>query len=485
MRNIFNITLLLMVSVSLFAQEKTLKAFTLKEAVDFAIQNNNDAKNIRLDEIKAKARNKEIIAQGLPQVSASVDYNYYFKTPIVPALSQFFNDTTSASSRVFSYLAQNDPAIANLLYQSAIASKDQEISFVLPHSLGGSLQVTQLLFDARYVFGIQATKDLIKTSRLSRELTDIEVKYIVTKAYYQARSAQEANALLGNTLTLIQKLLGETRETFKQGLIEELDVDRLALVESNLKSQIATQNRMAEIALSNLKYQMGMALSDEIMLTDDLDELRAQAGIAGESGTFDVTKRTEYELLNIAIKLQGYDIAQKRSGYYPSLVAFMNYGWTSQAQTFGDMFKTTTQYYPDGDSRKISPWYSQGLVGVSLKLPIFDSGQRLAQVKQAKLEQQKAVNNANNFKNAAELQYRVALSTFTNALADEDNNKRAVELSQKIFKTNEIKYKNGIGSSFELEQSEQDYVANQLKQIQATMSLLTAKADLDKALGVK
>lgn len=485
MRRIFNLGLLLMASLSLWAQEKTLKAYSLKEAVDYAVQNNNDAKNARVDEQKAKARNREIIATGLPQVSASVDYNYYFKTPIVPALSQFFNDTTSATSRVFGYLAQNDPNIANLLYQSSVQSKDQKISFVLPHSLGGSLQLTQLLFDARYVFGIQATKDLMKTSRLSREMTDIEVKYSVTKAYYQARTAQDANALLANTLTLIQKLLGETRETFKQGLIEELDVDRLALIETNLKSQIAIQNRMAEVAMANLKFQMGLPLSDEIIMTDDLESLLGQAGVRSESGAFDVSKRVEYELLNTAIKLQGYDMAQKRSGYYPSLVAFLNYGWTAQSQTFEGMFKNTTQYYPDGDSRRISPWFDQGLVGIKLNLPIFDSGSRMAQVKQAKLEQQKAVNNANNFKNAAELQYRVALSTFTNALEEESNNKRSVELSQKIFNTNRIKYQNGVGSSFELEQSEQDLISNQLKSIQSTLNLLTSKADLDKALGIK
>lgn len=485
MRRIFTLGMALLATLGMHAQEKTLKAYSLKEAVDYAVSNNNDAKNAKLDEAKAKARNKEIIATGLPQVSASVDYNYYFKTPIVPALSQFFNDTTSATSRVFGYLAQNDPNIANLLYQSSIQSKDQEISFVLPHSLGGSLQVTQLLFDARYMFGIRATKDLIKTSRLSREMTDIEVKYSVTKAYYQARSAQQANAMMANTLVLIQKLLGETRETFKQGLIEELDVDRLELIEANLKSQIAQQKRMEEVAFANLKFQMGLPLNEEILLTDDLESLLAQAGVRTEAGSFDVTKRVEYELLNTAIKLQGYDIAQKRSGYYPSLVAFLNYGWTAQSQTFEGMFKNTTQYYPDGDSRKISPWFDQGLVGIKLNLPIFDSGSRMAQVKQAKLEQQKATNNANNFKNAAELQYRVAYSSFTNALEEETNNKRSVDLSQKIFNTNRIKYQNGVGSSFELEQSEQDLITNQLKSIQSTLNLLTSKADLDKALGIK
>ena len=73
----------------------------------------------------------------------------------------------------------------------------------------------------------------------------------------------------------------------------------------------------------------------------------------------------------------------------------------------------------------------------------------------------------------------------TNALEEETNNKRSVDLSQKIFNTNRIKYQNGIGSSFELEQSEQDLITNQLKSIQSTLNLLTSKADLDKALGIK
>ena len=72
---------------SLFAQEKSVSAYTLKEAIDYALQNNVNAKNAKLDIQKAKAFNLEILTQGLPNLSGSFEYDYYFKTPLVPAVS--------------------------------------------------------------------------------------------------------------------------------------------------------------------------------------------------------------------------------------------------------------------------------------------------------------------------------------------------------------------------------------------------------------
>ena len=94
-------------------------------------------------------------------------------------------------------------------------------------------------------------------------------------------------------------------------------------------------------------------------------------------------------------------------------------------------------------------------------------------------------NDFENFKNAAELQYQSAQTTFNSALADEVNSQKTMGLSKKIFNKNQIKFTEGVGSSFELVQSETDYVTNQLKYTQSIMNLLNAKADLDKAIGVK
>lgn len=472
---------------SLLTNAQTLqdvKAYTLKEAIDFAVQNNIAMKNARLGEAQAKARNWEIVTTGLPQISAEAGYNYYFRRPISPAFNQFFGDTTTSTSRVFSYLASQDQNVANILYQSAIANKDAEFSFVLPHNFSSSLTVSQLIFDGRYVIGLKATKDFTKTARLQSQMSEQDVRYNVMKAYYQAAAAQESKALLASNLSLIEKLLNETRAVYNEGLIEELDVNRLELAQTQLESQINLQNQLAEVALDNLKFQMGLSLNDEIILKDNLNDLKSTVALADETG-FDVRNRVEYELLETAVKIRGYDVAQRRSGYFPSLFGFFNYGWQAQANKFGDFFKSSTITYPDGDTRTFTQWFDQGLAGITLNLPIFDMGQRMANVKQAKLDQQKTINDLENFKNASQLQFRASQSSFNASLIDESNNQKALALSEKIFKKNQIKYREGVGSSFELVQSEQEYTTNQLKHIQSILNLLNAKADLDKAMGKK
>lgn len=483
-----SIAFIILLCSALFAsaqqQPKEVKALTVKEAVDYALEFNNSMKNARLDQDIAKARNWEIMSTGLPTVSAEMGYNYYFKQPVSPAFNQFFSDTTSSTAQVFSYLANQDPNIANILYKSLIQSKDAQFSFVLPHNFNSSLSVSQLIFDGRYFIGLKATKDFTKVARLQKDMSEQDVKYNVMKAYYQAAAAGEGAAKLGENLKLVQRLLTETRAIFNEGLIEELDVDRLALAESQLQSQITLQTQMARIALDNLKFQIGMKLSDELLLKDNLEDLRAQVLIETPDN-FDPAMRVEHELLETTIRIRGYDYQQRKSGYFPSMFGFLNYGWQAQAGSFGDFFKSTTTTYPDGDTRKSNPWFDQGMVGVTLKIPIFDSGARLANMKQAKIEGLKTRNDLENFKNASELQFRVAVSSFESALIDEANNSRSSQLSEKIFKTNEIKYKEGVGNSFELVQSENDNATSHLRRIQSILNVLNAKADLDKALGVK
>ena len=362
-----------------------------------------------------------------------------------------FSDPNSGFVKSLAYLNQNsnDQALKQVL--GNLSNGFGNISFVLPNTITTGITLTQLLFDGRYVFGIKARKELYLTSRLQADMSDQDVKYSVTKAYYQAEAALEAKSLLLDNQKIVDKILSDTRAVFAQGLTEELDVNRLELVQANLQSQINQQNTLGEVALANLKYQMGLSLNEVIILKDKLADLK-NTTIPDQK--FDPQSRIEYQLLTTGIILQGYNVQAKRSGYYPSLAGFLNYTGNVQTQAFGDMFKG-------------SNWYPQGLVGIKLNVPLFDSGLKHAQVKQAKLDQMKLQNNLDNFKNAANLQYQSSLSGFNAAVSDEIIAQKTLDLSQKIFNTNQIKFKQGAGSSFELEQSEQEFTTNQLKHIQS------------------
>lgn len=477
MKNIFLLTAIILLTGVIDAQDKVIKSFTLQEAVQYALENNYNIKNAKLDEAKAKARNWEILTTGMPQINGNLDYDYYFKTPIVPAFTTDFQDF----GPVIQELENNDPKLTQPL-NTALGSFNN-ISFVLPNTVTAGAQLSQLIFDARYFIGVKATKDLLLSARLTTQVSDLDVRNNVTKAYYQAEAAQEAKSLLQDNMKLVDKLLDDTRRVYQQGLTEEVDVDRLELAKATLGGQINMQNRLADVALANLKYQMGLSLGDEVILHDKLADLRTNAGIALEN-KFDPSMRPEYQLLTTAVKLLRYDVAQKRSGYYPSLMGFINYSENSQAQAFSNIFHPQT-IDDNGEIIHLSSWYPQGFVGFSLKVPIFDAGQKSAQVKQSKLELQKTQNQLEDFKNASQLQFQVAQSTLNSAITDEAISQKSLDLSKKIYDRNQVKFENGVGSSFELEQAEQDYTTNQLKYIQSLTNLLNAKADLDKAMGVK
>jgi hypothetical protein len=125
-RNTFLVKRILVANLAVFAlfstyaQQQPLKTFSLKDAEEYALQNKSEAKNAQLGIDEAKARNWEIIATGLPVVSGSADYTYYFKRPESPALSKFFSDPKSTTNQIYGVLAQKYPAeIGPILAEAA------------------------------------------------------------------------------------------------------------------------------------------------------------------------------------------------------------------------------------------------------------------------------------------------------------------------------------------------------------------------------
>jgi outer membrane protein len=173
------------------------------------------------------------------------------------------------------------------------------------------------------------------------------------------------------------------------------------------------------------------------------------------------------------VTLRKLDIEQKRAGYYPALFALGNVGAGSQVDYARQFFESTRN------------WYSQSYVGFSLKIPLYDGGLKEAQIKQAKMELAKSRNDYENFQSQAALQVDAARTTFNTNLIEEQNAKETMRLNNRIFSKTQTKYKEGVSSSFELIQTQQDQTSNLIKYYTAIKSVLTSRADLDKALGIK
>ena len=482
MRKILVLAIAIISVYSLSAEEGSFKTYSLKQAVEYGLQNNISAKNAKLSEAEATARNNELLSMGLPQINANFDYTYYIIRPLTPAISKIFNDPNSLTNQVYQNLALNgnNPGLLQLLSNYQTAHKNDKLYFVTPNNVSTGIALSQLVYDTRFFVGIKTFKSLVLLSQQTTALTEQEVKYNIMKGYYETQAAKEIIRVLDSNLVIVERLLHDTRETYKEGLIEETDVDRLELGESTLKSQINNTKNLFQLSLSSLKYYMGLQITDRIALTDDIESLRRQIPeVAPES--FDPSQRIESQLLETSVKLHDFDRKQRIAGYYPSIYLMGNFGGGSQVSKVKDFF--TKQ--DDGYGGRVSNWFLQSFVGFTIKIPIYDGGQKHASVKQANIQLQKSKNDLENFRNQSSLQVAAAKTTFTTNLIEEQNAKESMRLNTKIFNKTQVKFKEGVSSSFELILTEQDQTSNLIKYYTAVKNVLTSRAELDKALGIK
>lgn len=436
--------LLLAFNAKLQAQTEVVNTDTvtlsLDDAVSYAMENNTKVKNATLDVRKQKMFTVEILTEGLPQISSSINYQNNFELPvnIIPA-GTFGNP------------------------------EDIEAVFGTRHNATAEIGITQLFFDGRYVIGLKSNKAFMAVSRAQKDLSEIEVKQSVEAAYFAALTALEGEQLVAQNLSTVEQLLFETTKLYEEGFTEELDVDRLQLSLNNLKSRMKDAERQSFLTQAVLKYQLGMPIDQPIKLSEDLENSLLSNLDAGDED-FDYTQRAEYKLLSINNQIRKYDVQRIRAGYFPSLAGYFGYGFNAQRQEFN---------FFDGDE----PWFRTGRFGVQLTVPIFDSYKNGAIVQQKKVDQQKVLNDFYNFENQAKLEVQTARNDYKKAVLEYENQKQSIVLAEKIFKTVTIKNREGLASSLELADAESSLNETQGNYINAIYDLLVSKTKLDKALG--
>jgi outer membrane protein len=418
--------------------QKEVMKFSLAQAQEYAVQNATKALNANLEATISKKRTLEIITEGLPQVSGSFNYQNNFKQQksIIPA--------------------------------GVFSPGELEVTFVNPYQSYTELNVDQLLVDGRYFLGLKANKAIIAISKDQVDLTEVDLKNQIAKSYYAALVARESKIIIDKNLSVVKNLLSETEAIYKAGFVEELDVDRLKLSLSNLESEQKNIELQILVTESVLKYQMGLPYEQPVELTDKLENILTVDEVESEVNAFDPKSRIEYRMQQTQIELRGYDAKRFALGYMPGIYGNLKYGanaFSKEANVFA------------------ARWFGYGSVGLSVQVPIFDSFKKGALYQQKKLERMQLENNLKDFENASKVKVNNAFMNYQTSLENFKNQKQNLELADKIYKKVQVKYKNGVSSSFELADAESSMSEAQGKYIQAIYNVLTAKTDLDKALG--
>lgn len=418
-----------------FAQEENLQ-LTLEEAINYALENNRNAKNAVLDIEAAKKQKWEATATGLPQINAKVDYQNWLKQQ----------------------------------FDGVDFNQDGVIDFGAKQSVNATATLSQLLFDGSYLVGLQSAKVFLEISENAKEKTDLEIRKAVINAYGNVLLSNESIAIYNRNISVLSKNLNETKEIFKNGLTEEENVEQLQITLKQLESARQNAIRLKKVSYKLFNLTIGTDIDAIVTLTDNLESLTLQnTDLSLLSSENNVEEIIDYKIAANDKRSKELLLKLERSRALPTLSAFINGSYIGNSDDFDFL-----------DKQK--QWIGTSLVGVSLNVPIFSSGQSGARKQRAKINLEKAENDLTETEQKLKFQIASAKNNYQFAFEKHNTSKENLDLAERIEKKNQTKYFEGIASSFELRQAQQQLYSSQQEYLQAMLDVITKKAELETIL---
>ena len=428
-----------------YAQEQVVEtsSFTLEEAVTFALENNYSAINANRDIEDAQKQKWETIAAGLPQINGSVSYQNQLKQPVSVIPAEIFGGEPGTFA---------------------------EVVFGQPQSATATATLTQQIFDGSYIVGVQATKAFLRYSANNKEKTDLEVLKSVTEAYGNVLLAQESVSIFEKNKTNLENNLFETQKLFENGLGDEESVEQLQITLSSVDNQLKNAIRLENITLQMLNLVMGIAIDAPTKLSDNLDSLaQEQINPVLLDSDFNIENNVDYKLALNLNDQRYFEHKLAKSRALPTLNAFVNYGTSAFADDFN---------FLNSDQQ----WFDSSVLGFDLNIPIFSSLKRSASTARAKIALEKAKTQLSEAEEQIRLQLESSKSEYILAIEQYETAKNNLNLAERIENKNQIKYSEGLASSFELRQAQTQLYDAQQSYLQSMIEVINKKTNLETIL---
>jgi outer membrane protein TolC len=438
--------LLCLISIASTAQNSglanTKHEFSIKQAIDYANQHNAQVKNALLAIQIQQQQNRGITSAALPQITGTLGATDYIDIPTTLIPAQFFGGT---------------------------AGTYEPVKFGTKYNANGNLQLQQLLFDGQVFVGLQARKTSIDYQQKSAEVTQESIKVNLCKIYYQLVVSKTQIELIDANIARLEKLKHDATEMYKNGFAEKLDVDKVDVQLSNLKTEKLKTLNSVNIGYLGLKTLMGMPVKDTLILSDNLTDDDIKKDILSDSASYQYSDRKEFQTLSLVKKLNEYNIKRYQLSYIPTLSLSGTYSKQAQRSKF--------DFFGKGD------WFTTSYIGLNISVPLFDGFSKDSKIRQSRLELQQTNNTIESLKLSIDNDVEQARTNFKSAIATMDYQKKNMQLAETVYNQTKKKYEVGTGSNTEITSAETDFKTAQTNYISALYDAVIAKIDYLKATG--
>lgn len=446
--------------------KKEKMSLSLSEAQSYAIEHNYTMQNASLDVQKAEAARWEAISTVLPQISGSIGYSNYCGYEMSFSMG---NSIMDAFGPLFGALVQDgNTNFAAEMAKQASASEESESGggMKMPTTATIGVQVAVALSGAQFV-AIKLSRLALEMSELSKQKSEQEIRNQVKSYYYSALVMEETVELLEKNLENMKTLLESTNNAVKAGVSEQIEADKLQVQVLSMETGINSTKRSLEMIYNAIRLQLGADVNSEIVLTQKIDDLlNLEVTLALISNEFNLENNYDYQLLEKNVELSKKQVNIAKWNHTPTLSAYYQH--------------SAIKYIGDKGFSMTPP----NMIGATLSVPIWSSGNKWNALKEAKIDYQKQQNTLENTTNALMVQHNQLKYNLASAYESYENQRQNTEVTQRVFDKTTQKYQQGVASSLEVTTAGTNLIQAQSSYVQALMELVTAQIELENLLNI-
>lgn len=412
---------------------------SLKACLDYGKEHNTGLQRSRLDVSKTEMKVMEGISGYLPQINATGTFNDNLKLPTQIIPGEIFGQP----------------------------GKNIAVQFGTTYNVTGGIDVQQVIYNQSILTGIKAAKASRDLSNLSVENAEEQLIYNIASAYYSAQITAIQRDLIIANLTKVDTLLGITKARLDRGFAKKTDYDRLAVNQTNLKTELQNLDLAQSQQLVLLKFHMGMALDSAIALP----KVMGNADIAVQSVNSDgYANITDLKLLQMKIELTSLSVDQINAGYLPTLSMSLRMNYQAQ-QNNANIFASGTN------------WFPTSVVGLTLNVPIFDGLNKMARAQQARVDVMQLELDRVNLEQQLKMQSINARNKMEINLAGVTTQRNNMNLADEVYQTTQSQFQGGIVSLTELFNAETALREAQVNYVKSVLEVRVAELDLLRSSG--
>jgi len=286
------------------------KTYTVDEAIQTALLNNQQQNISAQDQAVAEAKYKQALSADYPTLDVTLAANRRDQ-PLIDKVN--YNLDLSA-------LPLPIPGLASvpIKYTHTIMGRDTETA---------KIEALYALYTGGKVSALQKqAKAGVKYANEASKLTNDQIVYNVKKYYAAVILSQKIQKLMQNTVDRMQ-VTYELTEAFYKGKsmkVKKTDYLRAKMMLLNMKSILTSLKNATQLAKSALSFEMGLGSSQQI----DIKENSYKTYKLGSSLQDYYQKLYTYNHMikqtNIGLEAMDAKIDEAKSGYFPKVALYAN-----------------------------------------------------------------------------------------------------------------------------------------------------------------